>query len=335
MRPPTIRDVAARAGVSKSLVSLVLRGSGSVRPDKRQAVLAAVEELGYRPNAAARSLSERRTRTVGVLLNDMRNPWFVELLDGLNSRLHDAGLHMLLADGHLNRRLGEDLTRTFTELRVDGLVAVGTLRDPRALRVAAGRVPTVVAGTREPELPGVDVVAGDDERGARLATGHLVALGHRHIAHIAGQGAVGDLRRRGFEAAMRAHGLAGTAVVEQGDLTEEGGYRATVRLLSRTRRPTAVFAVNDMACVGALSAAEESGLRVPGDLSLAGYDNTYLSRLRHLWLTTVDNASHDVGRRAAQRLLDRIDDRHLPRTVDLTSPALEVRGTTAPPAATG
>ncbi|MFB7738032.1 LacI family DNA-binding transcriptional regulator [Streptomyces sp. NPDC056112] len=335
MRPPTIRDVAARAGVSKSLVSLVLRGSAGVRPGKRQAVLAAVEELGYRPNAAARSLSERRTRTVGVLLNDMRNPWFVELLDGLNARLYDSGLHMLLADGHLNRRLGEDLTRTFTELRVDGLVAVGTLRDPGALRVAAGRVPTVVAGAREPELPGVDVVAGDDEQGARLATEHLIALGHRHIAHIAGRGAVGDLRRRGFEATMRAHGLAGTAVVEQGDLTEEGGYRATVRLLSRTRRPTAVFAVNDMACVGALSAAEESGLRVPRDLSLAGYDNTYLSRLRHVWLTTVDNASHDVGRRAAQRLLDRIDDPDLPRTVDLTSPVLEVRGTTAPPAGTG
>ncbi|MFB7113693.1 LacI family DNA-binding transcriptional regulator [Streptomyces sp. NPDC056291] len=334
MRPPTIRDVAARVGVSKSLVSLVLRGSGSVRPEKRQAVLAAVEELGYRPNAAARSLSERRTRTIGVLLNDMRNPWFVELLDGLNSRLYDSGLHMLLADGHLNRRLGEDLTRTFTELRVDGLVAVGTLRDPGALRVAAGRVPTVVAGAREPELPAVDVVAGDDEQGARLATEHLIAFGHRHIAHIAGRGAVGDLRRRGFEAAMRAHGRAGTAVVEQGDLTEEGGYRATVRLLSRTPRPTAVFAVNDMACVGALSAAEESGLRVPRDLSLAGYDNTYLSRLRHVWLTTVDNASHDVGRRAAQRLLDRIDDPDLPRTVDLTSPVLEVRGTTAPPAGT-
>ncbi|MFI1287565.1 LacI family DNA-binding transcriptional regulator [Streptomyces sp. NPDC020792] len=335
MRPPTIRDVAARAGVSKSLVSLVLRGSAGVRPEKRQAVLAAVEELGYRPNAAARSLSERRTRTVGVLLNDMRNPWFVELLDGLNSRLYDSGLHMLLADGHLNRRLGEDLTRTFTELRVDGLVAVGTLRDPGALRVAAGRVPTVVAGAREPELPGVDVVAGDDEQGARLVTEHLIALGHRNIAHIAGRGAVGDLRRRGFEATMRAHGLAGTAVVEQGDLTEEGGYRATVRLLSRTRRPTAVFAVNDMACVGALSAAGESGLRIPRDLSLAGYDNTYLSRLRHVWLTTVDNASHDVGRRAAQRLLDRIDDPDLPRTVDLTSPVLEARGTTAPPAGTG
>jgi DNA-binding LacI/PurR family transcriptional regulator len=309
----------------------VLRGSESVRPDKRRAVLAAIEELGYRPNAAARSLSERRTRTVGVLLNDLRNPWFVELLDGLNTHLHDSGLHVLLADGRLNRRLGQDLTRTFTDLRVDGVVAVGTLRDPSALRTAAERVPTVVAGAREPELPGVDVVAGDDEHGARLATEHLIGLGHRRIAHIAGRGAVGDLRRRGFETAMRESGLGDAAVVEQGDFTEEGGYRATVRLLGRPQRPTAVFAVNDMTCVGALSAAEESGLEVPRDLSLAGYDNTYLSRLRHLWLTTVDNAGHDLGRRAAQRLLDRIEDPGRSRTVDLTVPVLEVRGTTAAP----
>ncbi|MFE0326214.1 LacI family DNA-binding transcriptional regulator [Streptomyces sp. NPDC058960] len=331
MRPPTIRDVAERAGVSKSLVSLVLRGSDQVRPEKRRAVLAAVEELGYRPNAAARSLSERRTRTVGVLLNDMRNPWFVELLDGLNSRLHDAGLRMLLADGHLNRRLGEDLTRTFTDLRVDGLIAVGTLPPSEALRQAAARVPTVVAGAREPELPAVDIVANDDEHGASLATEHLIGLGHRRIAHIAGQGVVGALRRRSFETVMREHGLEDSAIVEQGDLTEEGGYRAAVRLLSARPRPTAVFAFNDIACVGALSAAEELGLRVPRDLSLVGYDNTYLSRLRHLWLTTVDNGSHDVGRRAAGRLLERIADPARPAELVLTTPALEVRGTTSGP----
>jgi DNA-binding LacI/PurR family transcriptional regulator len=322
MRPPTIRDVAERAGVSKSLVSLVLRGSDQVRPEKLQAVLAAVEELGYRPNAAARSLSERRTRTVGVLLNDMRNPWFVELLDGLNSRLHDSGLQMLLADGHLNRRLGKDLTRTFTDLRVDGLIAVGTLPPSGALREAATRTPTVVAGAREPVLPAVDIVAGDDEQGARLATEHLIGLGHRRIAHIAGQGVVGELRRRGFEAVMCEHGLEDEAIVEQGDLTEEGGYRATVRLLSTRERPTAVFAFNDIACVGALSAAEELGLQVPRDLSLVGYDNTYLSRLRHLWLTTVDNGSHDVGRRAAQCLLDRIADPTRPADLVITTASL-------------
>ncbi|MCH0540828.1 LacI family DNA-binding transcriptional regulator [Streptomyces sp. MUM 203J] len=334
-RAPTIRDVAERAGVSKSLVSLVLRGAEQVRPEKRRAVEAAVEELGYRPNAAARSLSERRTRTVGVLLNDLRNPWFVELLDGLTSRLHESGLHTLLADGHLNRRLDEDLTRTFTELRVDGLVAVGTLADPGALRTAAGRVPMVVAGTREPELPGVDIVAGDDALGARLATEHLIGLGHRRIAHIAGRGAVGELRRRAFAEVMREHGLGSEALVEQGDLTEEGGYRAMVRLLGAAetpaRRPTAVFAFNDIACVGALSAAEETGLRVPRDLSLVGYDNTYLSRLRHLWLTTVDNGSGEVGRRAARCLLERIAEPAGEGRLILSAPRLEVRGTTGAP----
>ncbi|MCT9080608.1 LacI family DNA-binding transcriptional regulator [Streptomyces fulvoviolaceus] len=331
MRQPTIRDVAEQAGVSKSLVSLVLRGSDQVRPEKREAVLRAVQELGYRPNAAARSLSEQRTRTVGVLLNDLRNPWFVDLLDGLNSLLHDNGLQMLLADARLNRRTGQDLTGPFLDLRVDGLVVVGTLPDQAALGAVAERIPVVVAGAREQAPPGVDVVAGDDGTGARLVTEHLIGLGHRRIAHIAGYGAVGELRRRSFEATMRAHGLVDEELVEPSDMTEEGGYRTTVRLLSRPDRPTAVFAVNDMASVGALSAVEELGLRVPHDVSVVGYDNTNISRLRHVWLTTVDNASHEVGRRAARRLLDRFEGRGGAGQLHLAAPTLEIRGTTAPP----
>lgn len=327
-RPPTIRDVADQAGVSKSLVSLVLRGSDQVRPEKREAVLRAVRELGYRPNAAARSLSEQRTRTVGVLLNDLRNPWFVDLLDGLNPLLHDNGLHMLgRRPPQPPHRPGPG--RTLLDLRVDGLVVVGTLPDPAALGTVAERIPVVVAGAREPVPPGVDVVAGDDERGARLITEHLIGLGHRRIAHIAGYGAVGELRRAGFEATMRAHGLADGAIVEPSDMTEEGGYRSTVRLLSGPRRPTAILAVNDIASVGALSAAEELGLSVPRDLSVTGYDNTSISRLRHVWLTTVDNAGHEVGRRAARCLLDRFDALGTPGRVHLAQPALEIRGTTA------
>ncbi|MFG3661616.1 LacI family DNA-binding transcriptional regulator [Streptomyces sp. NPDC047706] len=327
-RPPTIRDVAEHAGVSKSLVSLVLRGSDQVRPERREAVLRAVRELGYRPNAAARSLSERRSRTVGVLLNDLRNPWFVDLLDGLNSLLHTAGLHMLLADARLSRRTGHDLTGPFLDLGTDGLVVVGTLPDPAALGTVAARIPVVVAGAREPVPPGVDVVAGDDEQGTRLVTEHLIGLGHRRIAHLAGYGAVGVLRRRSFEAAMRAHGLAEYAVVEPCDQTEEGGHRAAVRLLARPDRPTAVLAVNDIAAVGALSAAEDLGLSVPGDLSVTGYDNTSISRLRHLWLTTVDNAGHEVGRRAARCLLDRLETPGGQGRLQLAVPALEIRGTT-------
>lgn len=331
MSAPTIRDVAEQAGVSKSLVSLVLRGSEQVRPEKREAVLAAVAELGYRPNAAARSLSERRTRSVGVLLNDLRNPWFVELLDGLGSRLHEQGLHMMLADGRLNRHLGEDLTRIFTELRVDGLIAVGTFPASDELLAAATHIPTVVAGAVEPDLPYVDVVAGDDAHGAALATAHLIDLGHRRIAHIGGQGLAGELRRTSFEGVMHTHGLTDLATVEEGDHTEEGGYRAMVRLLTAPQRPTAVFAFNDIACVGALSAAEELGLQVPRDLSLVGYDNTYLARLRHLWLTTVDNGSHDIGRRAAQLLVDRMRDPGRVAQTVLSEPRLEVRGSTGPP----
>lgn len=335
-RAATIRDVAERAGVSKSLVSLVLRNSGPVREDKRQAVLAAVAELDYRPNAAARSLSERRTRTVGLLLNDLRNPWFVDLLHGVHAVLHDQGLHALLADAHLSRRIGEDLTRTFLDLGVDGLIAVGTQPDPAAVRTAAGLLPTVVAGTREPVLRNVDVVANDDELGTRLATDHLVDLGHRRVAHITGPGAVGELRHRSFLATTAGHGLADVRV-ETGDGTEEGGYRAMVRLLADDPRPTAVVAFNDLTAVGAMSAAEESGLTVPRDLSIVGYDNTSISRLRHLWLTTVDNASYEVGRRAARMLLRRIEDRSLPAELSLSTPTLQVRGTTAPaaPAAPG
>ncbi|SMQ20699.1 transcriptional regulator, LacI family [Streptomyces sp. Ag82_O1-12] len=330
MRAPTIRDVAERAGVSKSLVSLVLRGSDQVRPEKRDAVLRAARELGYRPNAAARSLSEQRTRTVGVLLNDLRNPWFVDLLDGLNSLLHAGGLRMLLADARLNRRTGQDPADPLLDLRVDGLVVVGTLPDPAALGQVAERIPVVLSGTREPAPPGVDVVAGDDERGALLAAEHLIGLGHRRIAHIAGYGAVGELRRRSFEATMRRHGLADQVLVEPSDMTEEGGYRTTVRLLSRPDRPTAVFAVNDIAAIGVLSAAEELGLRVPRDLSVVGYDNTSIARLRHVWLTSVDNSSHEVGRRAAQCLLKRFEGAGGAGRVQLATPTLEIRGSSAP-----
>ncbi|MFB6571659.1 LacI family DNA-binding transcriptional regulator [Streptomyces noursei] len=333
-RPPTIRGVAARAGVSKSLVSLVLQGSPRVSDAKRQAVLAAIDELGYRPNAAARSLVARRTDTVGVLLDDMRNPWFADVLDGLNSLLHAHGLRMVMADGRLDRRIGREFARTFQELRVDGLVAVGTLPDTAGLAEVAERLPTVIAGDHGPRLPRADTVANDDEYGARLATEHLIGLGHRRIAHLAGRGPVGALRRRGFEAAMGAHGLAAHAVVEGGDGTEESGYRAAVRLLGPARgvrRPTAILAFNDLAAVGALSAAGELGLDVPADLSLVGYDNTSLARIRHLWLDSVDNASHEVGRRAARCLLDRMAHPDAPADHQRVTPSLEVRGSTAPP----
>lgn len=328
-RPPTIRQVAERAGVSKSLVSLVLQGSTKVGDAKRAAVLAAIDELGYRPNTAARNLSAHRTNTVGVLLNDLRNPWFVDCLDGIASVLHTNGLRMFLADAHLDRSMGDSLTKGFLEFRVDGLVIVGTLQPSPALEEAAAVVPTVVAASRDIDLPRVDVVANDDVAGTRMAVEHLIGLGHRHIVHLSGtSGEVARLRHGTFVEVMTAAGL--RPWVERTDMTEEGGYRAGVRLLAAADPPTAVFAVNDMAAIGLLSAADELGVPVSQQLSVVGYDNTHLSGIRHIGLTTVDNASHEVGRRAAEALLVRIGAPTRPAVLELLAPHLEIRKSSGP-----
>ncbi len=332
-RPATIRTVAERAGVSKSLVSLVLRGSPKVSKERRQAVENAISALGYRPNMIARQLTERRTNTVGVLLNDLRNPWFVDCLEGLTSGLHDDGLRTVLADGRRDRSTSDDLLRGFVDMQVDGLVLVGSMAASPVFAEVAARVPTVAAASRDITLPDVDVVANDDKAGTRLAVEHLIHLGHRDIAHLGGSiGAVALLRRQSYLQTMRDHNLGDRAQLENCDLTEEGGYRAAIRLLGRPDPPSAIFAVNDIAGIGAMSAAQQLGLRIPDDLSIVGYDNTSLAQVRHVWLTSVDNASVEVGRRAAQALLRRIADPPIAAALQLIEPTLQVRGSTAPPA---
>jgi DNA-binding LacI/PurR family transcriptional regulator len=337
----TIRDVAARAGVSKSLVSLVLRGSPKVSPDRRAAVDRAVAELGYRPNAAARTLREGRSRAIGVLLNDVRHPWFADLLDGLASVLEADGRHLVLSGGgRLDRRMGESALRGFLTLEADGFILAGTQANSPVIAEIADAVPTIAVGWRDIDLPRVDAVANDDLLGATLATRHLIELGHRRIAHISGRvpgtsNVVGRLRQQGYEETMRAHGLAEYIRVEPGDFTEDAGYRATVRLLSSAEPPTAIFAVDDLTCLSAQSAAAEMNVDVPGRLSLIGYDNSYLARLRSIWLTSVDSAGFEVGRVAARTLLARIADPARPAETRLLTPTLQVRGSSAPPEAHG
>ncbi|HMD23675.1 MAG TPA: LacI family DNA-binding transcriptional regulator, partial [Streptosporangiaceae bacterium] len=329
----TLETVAAEAGVSRSLVSLVLRGSPSVSPGRREAVLRAVAELGYRPNAAARVLAERRSNTVGVLLNDLRQPWFADMLDGLTPALYAGGKAILLGFGRLERMMDEPLTWSFLDLGVDGLVLAGSSPVTATIINVAGKIPTVAVGGMDPDLPHVDVLANDNHLGGTLAVRHLLELGHRRIAHISGlPSAAGRLRMQAYQDTMRAAGLGGEVVVETGDMTEEGGYRATARLLALTgaARPTAIFAANDLSCVGALSAAAAAGVAVPGELSLVGFDNSDLARLRALWLTSVDGATYAMGQRAARLLLARIARPDAPREVTLMPPRLEVRGSSGP-----
>ncbi|KIQ19523.1 LacI family DNA-binding transcriptional regulator [Rhodococcus sp. MEB064] len=334
-RLPTIRTVAEHAGVSKSLVSLVLHDSPNVSDDKRAAVLASIDALGYRPNLSARSLSRQRTDIVGVLINDLRNPWFVDCLEGMAPVLESHGLTMMLGDGRADRSGDDTVVRKFTELRLDALVLVGTREPTPLVAGAATSMPTVIVASRDLELPRADVVANDDTAGSELAVRHLADLGHRLIAHVAGSfGVVAALRAASYRSTMASLGLDTDGLVETCDLTEDGGYEAATRLLSRSPRPTAVYAVNDIAAVGVMTACQEAGLAVPQDISVVGYDNTSIAQLRHVSLTSVDNASSAVGRRAAAAVIDRIARPDASGTVDLIAPSLQVRGSTAPPAGT-
>jgi DNA-binding LacI/PurR family transcriptional regulator len=324
----TIRTVAERAGVSKSLVSLVLQDSPHVSPARRDAVLRAIDELGYRPHAAARALSESRARAVGVLVDDLRNPWYLGALEGAQAVLGRAGLQALLADHRLDVAAGETFVRTMVEMRVGGILLVGSLQPSPAIVEAARLLPTVVLGNRDLELPGVVTVAADDEAGDRCAVDHLVGLGHARIAAVGvTTTTVGRIRLAAYRTAMAERGLAAHRAVETDEPTEDGGYRAAIRLLAADPRPTALVCYNDMTALGALSAARDLGLSVPEDLSVVGYDNTHLAELRHVDLTSVDIASREVGARAARLLLAPTEAHG---TLELVAPTLVARGSSGP-----
>lgn len=329
---PTIYDVAAAAGVSKSLVSRVLRGGERVSPAAAEAVRAAIADLGYRPRRAAADLAASRSRIIGVLIDDYSNPWFVDLVRGLTAVLVPHGYRVSVVDSVT--AAGEDPLGGLLSLGADGLIIA---RDVPTGALGAAAEPVVVAGTRKQAPAGVDAVANDDALGARLATEHLLELGHRVIGHLAVSGGAGDARRESFDDVMRAAGAHAVTRTTRGEATAAHGHAGTVAMLREEPELTGLFAANDVVAIGALGAARELGLRVPEDLSVIGYDDTELAGTRLIDLTTVDDDSRGVGEEAARLLLERMAEREAgraPRSQGerrVLSPALVVRGTTAAP----
>ena len=328
---PTITDVARRAGVSKSLVSLVMRNERHVSARRREAVRKAATALGYRPNAMARSLKQRHTGILGVMVSDLHNPFFADVVDGIHDQAARSGYRVLIDTANPLTAQQDDAIETLLELRVDGLILAGLLSESRVIVEAGRELPVVLVG-RAARAPSLDSVTNDDWAGAVAVVRHCASLGHRRIAHIdGGQVAGADARRRGYEDAMRDLRLRKYSTVIPGAYSEEGGHSGALVLLDRRPRPTAIFAANDMAAIGALNAIEERGLSVPDDVSLVGYDNTSLAALRHLSLTTVHQPRLEMGQMAVSMLLDRLDNRKSQPRRAVLSPSLVVRGTTAPP----
>jgi DNA-binding LacI/PurR family transcriptional regulator len=330
-RHPTIVDVAERAGVSKSLVSLVMRGAPNVSDEKRLAVTKAAEEIGYRPNAVARSLVRRRSYVIGVMVSDLHNPYFTEVMDGVEVAARADGYHALFNSGGRTAAGEADAIDTLLQLRTDGVVMAGPVLPPRRIALVASSVPVVVVA-RHSRSPAHDSITNDDRMGARLAVDHLVALGHRRVAHVDGGSGAGSAQRlAGFLEAMERHGLSASATVVRGSFTEEGGRDGVTAVVRGRRRATAIFVGNDLAAVGALDALDHHGLRVPEDVSLVWYDNIALAGLGHIDLTTIDQPRREMGVTAVRLLLERRDeDRRSARHL-VVPPSLVVRGSTGPP----
>lgn len=328
----TMEDVARVAGVSRALVSLVFRQSPNVSPVRRQRVMEAAAHLGYQPNAMARSLASRTTRTLGVLLNDLHNPFFADIYDGVEAAASARGYQLLLTASRV--RDGSETTAITTMLqhRVDGMVLISPRIEAAQIVAISDQSPLVVIG-RVVDGARIDSLMADETKGALAAVQHLADLGHCDIAHIdGGRGAGAAPRRAGYLLAMAQLGLGSTDVVP-GDFTEMSGVTAAASLLRRPVLPTAILAANDVVAIGVMDTFADAGVRVPEDVSVVGYDNTTLARVRRISLTTIDQPRVEMGEMAVHLLDQRIEGTRTSPTTHLMQPTLVTRRTTAPPRA--
>ncbi|MBU8974742.1 LacI family transcriptional regulator [Lysobacter sp. MMG2] len=303
----TIKDVARVAQVSVATVSRALNGHGNVAEDVRNRVFAAAQELRYTPHAAARSLSSRRTQTLGVVLPDLHGEFFSELIRGIDQIARAQRLHLLVSSYHGNPEEQGAALRAMRG-RVDGLIVMSPFVETPSLGEHLDpSLPTLLINSQA-ELDGTAVLGVDNYGGAVTMVEHLVAIGHRRIAFIAGPTGNFDAheRLRGYRDAL-AQRLPGTAEwVLQGDFSEASGHRAGHELLAAAQRPDAVFAANDMMALGCLFAFAQAGVNVPGDIAVAGFDDIPLARYVHPALTTIRVNIAELGARAARLLIAQV-----------------------------
>jgi LacI family transcriptional regulator len=331
----TIEDIARQAGVSTSTVSRVLNGTKPVAEDKQALVLAAVEQLQYRPNAVARGLARGRSMTVGVLVQDISSPFFADMVLGIEQGLDPAGYRPMLTTTHWRTDNKEDEERSLQlllERRTDGVIVLGTNIPDEKLRAVAAEVPLIVVARRveglEPQCLYVD-----NQDGGYRATRYLIGLGHTRIAHIRGTTGHPDAadREAGYCHALVEAGLPiDERLIVDAEFTEESGLAGVEELIARGERFTAIFAANDQSAYGVMLGLFNHGYRIPGDVSVVGFDNQFLSAYTLPPLTTIHQPSVEMGKVAAEGLLRLIgnqapDLRRFPAELTIRKSALRIR----------
>ncbi|MER6606071.1 LacI family DNA-binding transcriptional regulator [Streptomyces sp. NPDC000927] len=330
----SIKDVAAEAGVSVATVSRVLNSHPSVSPDARTRVLAAVETLGYRPNAVARSLRTDQTHTLGLVISDVLNPYFTELTRFVEEEARSFGYSVIIGNADERPDLQEHHIRTLLDRRIDGLlVSPADGSSPFVPGAAASGTPMVFV---DRWIRGVDVpvVRTDGRAAIRDLVAHLHRLGHRRLAIIAGPAATttSDERVEAFREAMREHGLAlPGSYIGQGDFQVASGRRVTERFLALPEPPEVVFAADNLMALGALDAIRARGLRVPQDIGLAAFDDIPWFLHTDPPITAIAQPTGELGRAAVHTLVDIVEGRS-PQSVTLPA-RLVVRSSCGEPAA--
>lgn len=328
-KPPTIREVARAAGVSTALVSIVFRGAPGASEETRARVFAAAEQLGYRANRTASLMKLRRTKHLGVTLN-VRSTFHAELVENIQAAAAQSGYEIVLSlvtAAHDESRAIE----TLLGFRCESVILLGSQLPQARLRELARELPLVLVGRRV-NLGNVDVVRSADHRGQALVVDHLAGLGHHDIVHVdGGRQPISALRRQGYRAAMRRHGLGDQVRVITGGDSERDGRRAAAELLRHQRLPTAVCAFNDHCALGVIDAFAKAGVRVPGDCSVTGYDDSPVAQLTAVDLTSVSQEAAVQAQSAVRAAVDRLEGHVAGATDTVLDPRLVVRGSSSPP----
>lgn len=301
-----ILQVSKRAGVSTATVSRVLNGSSKVRKETSERVRKVIAELNYVPNNSARNLRIGRSEMFGLIVSDIKNPFFPELIDHFEALAAARNIDVVFSHTNYNSQRLANCIQRLVERNVDGIAVMTSEADEAALQIAKQRrIPLVLLN--QPAFGSTyGNVLVDYARGYREAVAHLVKLGHRNIAFLSGPDELSSVRRRrkAFEAAARKFGIAtGDHQVISGDLKVEGGRAALEIMLSRKPRPTALVAANDLMAIGALLAATAAGVNVPKDLSIVGFDDLPLATLTHPQLTTIHLSRQEIAAKAFSQLV--------------------------------
>lgn len=336
----TLRDVARRARVSTASVSRVLNGDPAVNDGTKQKVLGAIRDLNYRPNRVARSLRQRSTHIIALVLDSVANPYFAEIAKGVEDFVRPAGYDLFLYATNQDHHKGVAYLETMSNRMVDGIVFSASgldVADALAERIATLsqlNIPTVMVGW---QLPGVPSVVADCYDGSKQAVRHLTSLGHRRIAFLSGPpgSAATDERLRGFADGMRELGChIPDGYVLCAHCRTDDAAAATVGLLAMDHPPTAIFCANDLMALGAMHAAHERGLALPEHLSVIGFDNVGFTAYTNPALTTVDVPKQELGATAARLLLHHLASNGAPSTcAEVLGTRLVERKSCAPPVA--